>query len=472
MKNPLHPRDWGLGAGPTGELLVGDCSTVDLAKIYGTPLHVVNEQRLEETARHFRRATERFYPGRTFVHYAFKCNSVPAIIKLVQRAGLKAEVMSEFELDLALHLGYGGDAIVVNGPCKTDAFLRKCLEKQVRFIVVDSLDELKALGSICASENRHAAILLRVNPDYTPERMNSGSATGSRRGCAFGLDLKGGELTSGLRLLLGMKNVQFFGFHFHIGTGIRSPEDYVRALRCLKTLVPLAGAQGLPVKVVDVGGGFPSPTSREMTSRELLIYQAFSRLPSAANDPSRPSFEDFAGAIGSAIMTYFPDSGLPELLFEPGRSIVSANQLLLLTVHRVKDRPRVRKWLITDGGLGTVTLPTFYEYHEVLLANDVRRPRTEKVTISGPACFAADTVYLNKPMPKVAPGEVLAVMDSGAYFTALESSFGFPHPAIIAANGKTHRLIRRAESFSDMIGRDVIEKSIQGKEDSHEVYHH
>jgi diaminopimelate decarboxylase len=472
MKNPLHPRDWGLRVGPTGELLVGDCGTLNLAKTYGTPLHVVNEQRLEETARDFRRAAEVFYPGRTSVHYAFKCNSVPAIIKLVQRAGLKAEAMSEFELDLALHLGYEGDAIVVNGPCKTDAFLRKCLEKQVRFIVVDSLDELKALGSICASENRHAAILLRVNPDYTPERMNSGSATGSRRGCAFGLDLKSGEVTSAFRLLTGMKNVEFFGFHFHIGTGIRSPRDYVRALRCLKTLVPLAAAHGLPLKVVDVGGGFPSPTSREMTGRELLIYQALRRLPSAPNDPSRPSLEDFARAIGSAIMTYFPDAGLPELLFEPGRSIVSASQLLLLTVHRVKDRPGVRKWLITDGGLGTVTLPTFYECHEVFLANDVRRPRSEKVTISGPVCFAADTVYLNKLMPQVAPGEVLAVMDSGAYFTALESSFGFPHPAIIAANGKTHRLIRRAENFSDMIGRDVIEKSAQGREDSHEVYCH
>lgn len=470
MTDQLQPRDWGLEVSPAGELLIGACSAVELAKTYGTPLHVVNESRLEETARHFRRASERLYPGRTSVHYAFKCNSVPGVIQLIQMAGLKAEVMSEFELELALHLDYQGQDIIVNGPGKTDAFLRRCLDRRVRFIVVDSIEELKALGSICASEGRRADILLRVNPDYTPKKMNPGSATGSRKGCAFGLDLKGGELTTGFHLLRRLKNVHFMGFHFHIGTGIRRPEDYAQALRCLKTLVRLAAAHCLLVKVIDIGGGFPSPTSREMTGRELLIYQAFGRLPSAGL--GRPALEDFIGAVSGATRACFPDDEFPELLFEPGRSIVSASQVLLLTVHRVKDRPAVRKWLITDGGLGTVTLPTFYEYHEIFLANDVRRPRSEKVTISGPVCFAADTVYRNKSMPKVAPGEILAIMDSGAYFTSLESSFGFPRPAIVAARGKTHSLMRRRECFDDMIGRDFIGRSIQEKEDGDEIHCH
>jgi diaminopimelate decarboxylase len=100
-------------------------------------------------------------------------------------------------------------------------------------------------------------------------------------------------------------------------------------------------------------------------------------------------------------------------------------------------------------------MPTYYEYHEVFLCNDVNRPRTEKVTIIGPVCFAGDVVYKNKPMPQVHPEEVLAVMDSGAYFTALESSFGFPHPAVAAVSSGHHALIRRRESFKDMTQRDV-----------------
>lgn len=197
-------------------------------------------------------------------------------------------------------------------------------------------------------------------------------------------------------------------------------------------------------------------TTRELTSRELLVYQGFERLPSGLKKGKSASFIDFAREISNTILRYFPADELPELLYEPGRSIVSSNQFLLLTVHRVKNRQGIRKWLITDGGLGTVTLPTFYEYHEVFLCNDVTRPLREKVTITGPACFASDVVYRNKLMPCVRPGEVLAVMDSGAYFTALESSFGFARPAIISVNGAIHRPIRRAETFEDMVCRDLL----------------
>ena len=464
MKKILHPKDWGLQVSPNGELMVGGYSSVVLAKEYGTPLHVVNESRLKETAINFRESVRSLYPGKTSVYYAYKCNSVPAIVRIIRSAGLKAEAMSEFELDLALRLGHSGEEIIVNGPCKTDVFLRKCLKNRVRLIIVDSLDELKALNQICTAEDKNADILLRINPDYTPRGINQGAATGSRKGCAFGLDLKGGEVASGLNLLKEMKRVRFLGFHFHIGTGLRDPRDYSKALRCLASLLFYARSAGFTVKIMDVGGGFASMTTRELTTRELLIYQGFERLPSAFRKDKTVAFKNFAKEISNAILRYFPMNELPELLYEPGRSIVSPNQFLLLTVHRVKDRPGIRKWLITDGGLGTVTMPTFYEYHEVFLCNDVTRPRTEKVTIAGPVCFASDVVYRNKLMPQVHPGEVLAVMDSGAYFTSLESSFGFARPAIVSVNRATHHLIRRAETFTDMVCRDLINDPIKIKE--------
>lgn len=149
--------------------------------------------------------------------------------------------------------------------------------------------------------------------------------------------------------------------------------------------------------------------------------------------------------------------------------MASASQFLLLRIHRVKDRAGLRRWLITDGGLGTVTLPTFYEYHELLLADDVNRPRTETATIIGPVCFASDIVYRNARLPRISPGEVIAVMDSGAYFTALESTFGFGRPAIVAVNGSRVRLLRRAETFADMVGRDCLLNDILRKEVDDEV---
>ena len=472
MARKLTPQDWGLQTGADGALHVGGFRAVDLAREYGTPLHVLNESRLEETASRSRQSLDAAYPGLTSVHYAFKCNSVPAVIAAVRRAGLKAEVMSELELELALRLGYSGDEIIVNGPGKTDRFLLQCLRANVRLVIVDSLSELQALGRIAGAQDRDVDILFRINPDYVPRGLNSGTATASRKGCAFGLDLKAGEAQAALAMLKEINRVRFRGYHFHIGTGIRDPREYSRALERLAPLIRDTRAAGRRVEVIDVGGGFASMTTRELTTREFLLYQGFERLPSGIPEGDDATLADFGREISDALLRIFPVDELPELIAEPGRSIASPNQLLLLTVHRVKARPRVRKWLITDGGLGTVTLPTFYEYHEVFLADDVTRPWTEKVTIIGPVCFASDIVYRNKWMPAVKAGEVLAVMDSGAYFIAQESSFGFARPAVVAVNGDGCRLVRRRESFEDMISRDDIEKPFYKKEEENEILRH
>lgn len=452
----LHPQNWGLTIGKNGRLIVNEQDTVLLASEYGTPLHILNESRLLASARRFREACSSAYPGKTSVHYPFKCNSVPHVVDIIRNAGLSAEVMTQFELDLALLSGYQGKEIIVNGPCKPYSLLRSCFDSGVRFVVIDSLQELADLDSIASSLEQAMDIILRVNPDYVPRGMNYGSATGSRRGSAFGLDIKGGEIKAALGLLQGNPRLNFQGFHFHIGSGIRSPKDYARALGILPTLISETNTAGFRINILDVGGGFASPTTREFTNSEMLLYQGFKKLPKFNSAEAGSSYDDFTTEISRAVQKYFSLTELPELIFEPGRCITSQNQFLLLTVHRVKERKGVCKWLITDGGLGTVTLPTYYEYHELFLCDDVLRPRSEKVDIVGPACFAGDIVYKNKPMPEISAGEVIAIMDSGAYFTQLESSFGFPRPAIVAVGQDGHRLIRARETFDTMVQRDVI----------------
>ncbi len=451
----LPPEAWGLTVDHTDALLVGECSTLDLAREYGTPLHVVHQDRLTATATAFVRAFTSVYPAPVSVHYAFKCNAVPGIVRLLQRAGLRAEVCTPFELLLARRLGFPGRAIVVNGPAKTPALLRLCVEQNVRFVVLDALAELTALNAQAEALDAEVDVLLRVNPDYVPRGMNRGTATGSRRGCAFGLDLLGGEVDQVLDLLGWSDRLHFRGFHFHIGTGIRNAADYHGALHRLAPLFERTRRRGLPIEVVDIGGGFAAPTTRDMTSLEMLAYQGWGRLPSAAGPDDALTFDHLAEAVTTALNELFPADQMPELLVEPGRCIVSPNQLLLLTVQGVKHRHGVGTWLITDGGVGTVTTPTYYEYHELFVCNQVHRPRRERVQIIGPACFAGDVVYRNKRMPAVRAGEVLAVMDSGAYFTAMESSFGFPRPPIVAVSGARHSLLRRRETFEDMIARDV-----------------
>jgi diaminopimelate decarboxylase len=457
IKNSLLPPEtWGLNENHLGELTIGGCSTVKIARHYGTPLHVVDENRLGKTARDLRQVFKSIYPGKVSVNYAFKCNSIPGVAEKVKQSGLKAEVMSSFELSLARRLGFQGEDIVVNGPCKTEPFLFQCLKNDVRFIVVDSIEEFEVLFRISHSMEKSMKILLRINPNFVPRGMNQGAATGSRKGCAFGLDLRGDEVYRLLNKLHEDPLLKFKGFHFHIGTGIRHPGDYHRALLQIKPLIQKIQKEGLRIEVFDVGGGFAAQTTRELTTCEMILYQSCERLPSSVKLESQVTFQGFANAVSKGMRALFADCELPELIVEPGRCIASSSQILLLTVHRIKDRPKIRKWLITDGGLGTVSMPTYYEYHEMFLCNDINRPRTEKVTIIGPVCFAGDVVYKNKLMPEVNTGEVLAIMDSGAYFNSWESSFGFPRSAVVAVSDGKHRLLRHRETFSEMTCRDYF----------------
>ncbi|VAX24533.1 Diaminopimelate decarboxylase [hydrothermal vent metagenome] len=472
MKQALKPEDWGITIGNRGEAMLKNFDLTDLAKKYGTPIHIVNEPRLRYTAGNFVESMQKTYDSKVSVYYAFKCNSVPYVIDIIRKSRLNAEVATEYEFDLALRVGYSPNQIIVNGPNKMEKFIEKCVESEVRFLVVDSLDELHRLENISKKLGRKINILLRINPNYIPSGMNSGSATASRKGSLFGLDLQGGEAFEAVSYLTRSNNLIFSGIHFHIGTGIKNPKDYSNAINKLSSLFKHISTTGLKVKVIDVGGGIASPTSRELTTKEMLLYQAFNYLPVRIGKLRTDSFREFGDEISKAVKKYFEDDELPELIFEPGRSITSQNQFLLITVHQVKRRKGVKTWLITDGGLGTVTMPTYYEYHEILLCNDLHRPKTERVSINGSCCFSSDIVYKNKLMPKVFPGEVIAVMDTGAYFTSLESQFGFQRPAIVAVTENEHELVRERESIAEMTNRDKLNFSKSLKGAGYEIFNH
>jgi diaminopimelate decarboxylase len=199
----------------------------------------------------------------------------------------------------------------------------------------------------------------------------------------------------------------------------------------------------------------------------MLMYQALGVMPRSKHDGTVDA-DEYLEAIAGAVMKEFGSEEFPELIVEPGRILTSQNGILLVSVHYVKSRSGVGTWLITDGGLGTVTLPTFYEYHEILLCNDVNRPVDRKATITGPACFAGDIIYRNKPMPRVDRGEVLAIMDAGSYFTQLESNFGFARAAVVSVRDGRSRVVRRRESFDDMVMRDDVPLQNR-KEESDEI---
>ncbi|MCK5465362.1 MAG: hypothetical protein KAI95_20185, partial [Bacteroidales bacterium] len=307
---------------------------------------------------------------------------------------------------------------------------------------------------LAAGRNKKVNVLLRINPDYIPAGMNSGSATSSRKNSLFGLDLKRGEVQQALELIKKLDSVNFKGYHFHIGTGILDPKDYYKVLKQLRKLIRYTFENDYTIELFDIGGGFGVATSREMTAAELIYIQAFGRLPNPDLPVKNLSFDRFFQSINTALKEIFIDYPFPELIIEPGRSIVSSNQLLLVRIFDVKSRKGIKKWVITDAGIGTAVMPVYYEFHEIVLCNDVNRIHNELVTITGPGCFAADIIYKDYRLPNIHPGEYLAVMDSGAYFTSWESNLRYPRPAIAVADNKKHTLIRDRENFDHMVQMD------------------
>jgi diaminopimelate decarboxylase len=251
-----------------------------------------------------------------------------------------------------------------------------------------------------------------------------------------------------------MKKIRFRGLHFHIGSGIQDPSEFTKVISGLRKVLIEIENSGLSIDILDVGGGLGLSNSYEMTTMELLFYQAFDILQSVRKPNRKTAFSNYADCVTEGVLSLFTDRQMPELIFEPGRCLTGPNQLLLITIHQVKDRKGIKKWLVADAGIGTITMPTYYEQHEVILCNNIWRKTSEKVTITGPGCFCADVVYRNKRMPVVNAGEILAILDSGAYFTSWESTFGFPRPAIVSVNNGRHQLIRTRESFDNMISRD------------------
>ena len=446
-------EEWGLATTSEGALALGGLSLDALASEYGTPLHVCDEERLRAGARAFRDSFAARYKGDVLVAFAMKANPTPGIARALFDEGLGAEVMSPYEWELAVKLGVPAASLIVNGPNKGE--LSRCAVAHGALIVVDGLDELQSLSHIGRGIGRRARILLRINPDLTPRGMNRGTATGSRKGSVFGLDLKGGEVATALDGL--GPDLAFEGFHVHIGTGVRFPDDYRRAIEPMRTAISLARERGLRITTIDYGGGIASPTAREFDTIEFLAYQGLGRLPLPPTAARFPALAEFAAAITEPLNALFSSESPPRLVLEPGRALVSQHVVLLVHVDSIKPRPGVgRTWVVTDGGAGTCMMPVYWEAHEIFLVRAPRAPRTETVTLVGPVCYASDWIYQNKRMPVLRPGDLLAVMDAGAYFASLESNFGFYRPATVAVRDAHARLLRRRETFDDVVGRDVF----------------
>jgi len=419
-----------------GHLLIGEVDAVELAERFGTPLYVMDEQRIREKYRRFYRAFSRLWPKVT-VCYALKANSNLAIVKILQTEGAGADVSSENEIKIALSAGIPGERMVFNGNCKKPGELELAVKNNI-LVNVDNLQELELIDKIAAKNGKTARISFRINPDIAVS-THPYIATGLRES-KFGLGVEDGQAMEAYRRASEMKHVKIVGVHAHIGSQILDAAPFREEARKLMDFAAqLKSELGISLEVIDFGGGIGIPYKPE--DKEL---------------PVETVAEEIVGVVKKVVEE--EKLSPPTLVFEPGRYIVGDAGVILARVEYVKERKGLPAWISVDAGMNVLIRPVLYgAYHHIEVANKMNLPNTVEYNVAGPLCESGDFLGKNRKLPPVEPGDTIVIFDAGAYGLAMSNQHtAQSRPAAVLVNGKEVEIIRRRETFEDLIRLDNI----------------
>ena len=425
-----------IGINELGHLTIGDCDTVEIAK-YGTPVIVYDENEIRKNCRAFVKSIEENYDGNGRVVYASKAFSCLEMARICNQEGLGLDVVSGGELYTALKAGFPADRIYFHGNNKSLAELEEALNANVGRIVVDNLTELKTLSALSKQLKKTADIYLRIKPGidaHTHNFIRTGQIDSK-----FGFALETGEAMEAVTMAISCENINLKGLHCHIGSQIFETDPFKLAAEVMIDFISeIKKKTGVTIKELDLGGGFG------------IKYKE--------DDKALP-YEVYMKNVASVIKEKCDRENLrvPFIIIEPGRSIVGAAGITLYTVGNVKDIPNVRKYVAIDGGMADNPRYILYQAeYEAVCANRAALPKDDCVTIAGKCCESGDLIQENTMLQNVNPGDVVAVLSTGAYNYSMASNYNrlVKPPVVMVNNGKA-RIIIKKESYDDLIRNDI-----------------
>ena len=419
-----------------GHLVVGGCDVLDLAAQYGTPLYLFDEEMLRNQCRRYVREFTDRHPATTVV-YACKAYVNPSLARIFMEEGLGLDVVSGGELAVAQAVDYPSQWVYFHGNNKGRLELEEALAWNIGRVVVDSFHEMELLDRLAGEAGKVQEILVRVSPGVDPH-THVHTTTGTLDS-KFGFPIETGQAGEAVRRALRMPNLKLVGLHFHLGSPIFHVEPYQTAMEIVLEFASQLREEGLLLQEISPGGGFAIAYTR---------------------DQEPPSIGEYAEAIVSSMVSTCQRLGMevPRLVVEPGRSIVGRAGVALYSVGAVKDIPGVRKYVSVDGGMGDNIRPALYDAaYEVVVAGKVEAEPTDLVTIVGKFCESGDVLVKDVKLPPVEADDVLAIPAAGAYCLSMASTYNMnPRPPIVLVKGGESRLIRRRESYQDLMVCDVL----------------
>lgn len=429
-------RDVLLGEVRQGRLLVGDIPAADLAREHGTPVYVMDEERLRTNCRAYVGALRAAYPRARAV-FASKALCCMATCRLAYDEGLALDVVSAGEIHTALRAGVPAADLLLHGSNKTPDELRLALERGVGRIVVDNIYELELLDTLTARTGRTADVLLRLTPGIEPHTHQAIQTGGVDS--KFGFGMADGTAHEAVARALKVPGIRLRGLHCHIGSQVMDLDPFVRAAEAMMEFVAwMAREHRAAVDELDLGGGLGIRYLRE-------------------DEP--PTIEAYVNALAGVVRRRAEEHRLPLplLMVEPGRSIVGDAGATLYTVGAVKTIAGVRTYVSVDGGMYENPRPALYQArYQAVLVDRLAEPPAETVTIAGRCCESGDVLIWEARLPQPRPGDVLAVFSTGAYNFSMAGNYNrYPRPPIVFVSGGRSRVVVAGETIDDLLARDL-----------------
>ena len=416
-------------SGKSSPLACGEVTLDALAKRYGTPLYVYSADHIRHR---FSLFTQAFAGQPHMVCYAVKANSALGILKLLDRLGAGFDIVSGGELERVLAVNKtAAMRVVFSGVGKTAPEIDLALRADILVFNVESEGELDLLTERAAKLRKRARIALRVNPDVFAE-THPYISTGLREH-KFGIDIQ--RARSVYRRAGKNRMIEPAGVSVHIGSQIRTADPFGAAASRVAALIKQLRQDDLPIQYLDAGGGLG------------IEYHA--------NLPFHPEekMQQYAVALRQAV------AGIDnlKLLLEPGRFLVAQGGALLARVLYVKKNG-TKTFVILDAAMNDLIRPALYQaHHEIVPVAPRKSSRTMVADIVGPVCETGDFFARDRELPFVRPGDLVAILDAGAYGQSLASNYNSrPRPAEVLVEGKRTQLIRRRETMPDLLATENL----------------
>ena len=420
-----------------GHLTIGGCDTIELAKQYGTPLYVLDENKIRNTCRSYVESFKNYYDGNGMPLYASKALSCKEICRIINQENLGLDVVSGGEIYTALQADYPMEKVHFHGNNKTPDEIRFALDSKIGKFVVDNLYELNLLNDIASEKNVVANISFRIKPGvdaHTHDFIRTGQIDSK-----FGFALETGEAFNAVKEAIKLDNIKLTELHCHIGSQIFDIDPFVAAAEIMIDFIAkIKNELGVVISELNLGGGF----GIKYTDKDEPV-----------------PYENYMEKVSVAVKSKCKEYGIaiPYIYIEPGRSIVGEAGITLYTAGGKKEIPDIRTYVSIDGGMtDNIRYALYQSDYTVVNASKANKAPDEEVTIAGKCCESGDLIQENIKVANLEVGDIVAVLSTGAYNYSMSSNYNrIPRPAMVMVNNGESRLIIKRESYEDIVKNDL-----------------